>query len=135
LLCNTFRERLGTDWYSPGQGDLPLPVPCSRVLPGKRNQRPTALEALALKVPSEGPKVDVVALAPWEVPNWVEHVSYMGVTVSPSPQSKDEENEKLHKLREYARDFRRQHTTDAEQFDWDSDDGDYGLAIGRLVVT
>jgi hypothetical protein len=33
------------------------------------------------------------------------------VTVSPSPQSKDEENEKLHKLREYARDFRRQHTT------------------------
>jgi hypothetical protein len=57
------------------------------------------------------------------------------VTVSPSPQSKDEENEKLHKLREYARDFRRQHTTDAEQFGWDSDDGDYGLAIGRLVVT
>jgi hypothetical protein len=57
------------------------------------------------------------------------------VTVSPSPQSKDEENEKLHKLRKYARDFRRQHTTDAEQFDWDSDDGDYGLAIGRLVVT
>jgi hypothetical protein len=59
----------------------------------------------------------------------------LAVTVSPSPQSKDEENEKLHKLREYARDFRRQHTTDAEQFDWDSDDGDYGLAIGRLVVT
>jgi hypothetical protein len=61
--------------------------------------------------------------------------SWTAVTVSPSPQSKDEENEKLHKLREYARDFRRQHTTDAEQFDWDSDDGDYGLAIGRLVVT
>jgi hypothetical protein len=57
------------------------------------------------------------------------------VTISPSPQSKDEENEKLHELRRYARDFRRQHTTDAKQFDWDSDDGDYGLAIGRLVVT
>jgi hypothetical protein len=57
------------------------------------------------------------------------------VTVSPSPQSKDEENEKLHKLRRYARDFRRQHTTDAERFNWDSDDEDYGLAIGRLVVT
>jgi hypothetical protein len=57
------------------------------------------------------------------------------VTVSPSPQSKDEESEKLHELRRYARNFRRQHTTDAERFDWDSDDGDYGLAIGRLVVT
>jgi hypothetical protein len=72
-------RRLGMDWYFPSQGDLPLPVPRSRVLPGKRNQCPTALEALALKVPSEGPKVDVVALAPWEVPNWVKHVSYMGV--------------------------------------------------------
>jgi hypothetical protein len=72
-------RRLGVDWYSPGQGDLPLPVPRSCVLPGKRNQRPTALEALALKVPSGGPKVDIAALAPWEVPNWVEHVSYMGV--------------------------------------------------------
>jgi hypothetical protein len=72
-------RRLGKDWYSPGQGDLPLPVPRSRVLPGKRNQRPTVLEALALRVPSEGPKVDVAAIAPWEVPNWDEHVSYMGM--------------------------------------------------------
>jgi hypothetical protein len=60
---------------------------------------------------------------------------WVGVTVSPSPQSKDEENEKLHELRRYARDFRCQHTTDAERFNWDSDDEDYGLAIGRLVVT
>jgi hypothetical protein len=72
-------RRLGPDWYVPSQGDLPLPVPRSRVLPGKCNQRPTALEALALKVPSEGPRVDVMAIAPWEVPNWVEHVSLMGV--------------------------------------------------------
>jgi hypothetical protein len=72
-------HHLGNDWYAPGQGDLPLPVPQSCILPGKCNQRPTALEALALKVPSSGPKVNVVALAPWEVPNWVEHVSYMGV--------------------------------------------------------
>jgi hypothetical protein len=62
-------------------------------------------------------------------------VGALCVTVSPSPQSKDEENEKLHELRRYARDFRRQHTTDAERFNWDSDDEDYGLAIGRLVVT
>jgi hypothetical protein len=74
LLCH-----LGTDWFVPGQGDLPLPVPRSCVLPGKCNQRPTALEALALKVPSSGPKVDMVAIAPWEVPNWVERVSYMGM--------------------------------------------------------
>jgi hypothetical protein len=66
---------------------------------------------------------------------FTKNLGCINVTVSPSPQSKDEENEKLHELRRYARDFRRQHTTDAEQFDWDSDDGDYGLAIGRLVVT
>jgi hypothetical protein len=74
LLC-----RLGPDWYAAGQGNLPLVVARSHALPGKCNQRPTALEALALKVPSSGPKVDVAVLAPWEVPNWVDHVSYMGV--------------------------------------------------------
>jgi hypothetical protein len=72
-------SRLGQDWYVPGQGDLPMVVARSRALPGKRNQRPTALEALALKVPSSGPKVDLAVLAPWEVPNWVDRVSYMGV--------------------------------------------------------
>jgi hypothetical protein len=72
-------SRLGPDWYVAGQGDLPMVVSRSRALPGKRNQRPTALEALALKVPSLGPKVDLMVLAPWEVPNWVDHVSYMGV--------------------------------------------------------
>jgi hypothetical protein len=72
-------HHLGPEWYVPGQGDLPLLVPRSCVLPGKCNQCPTALEALALKVLSEGPRVDIVAIAPWDVPNWVEHVSYMGV--------------------------------------------------------
>jgi hypothetical protein len=57
------------------------------------------------------------------------------VTVSPSPQPKDETEEKLHALRKYTRDFRRQYTTDTQDFDWDSDDEDHGLAIGRLVVT
>jgi hypothetical protein len=55
--------------------------------------------------------------------------------VSPSPQSQIEEEEKLHALRKYARDFRRQHMTDAQNFHWDSEDEDYGLAIGCLVVT
>jgi hypothetical protein len=36
-------RRLGTDWYSPGQGDLPLPVPCSRVLPGCHGSARTPL--------------------------------------------------------------------------------------------
>jgi hypothetical protein len=62
-------------------------------------------------------------------------IDFKSVTVSPSPQSQIEEEEKLHALRKYARDFRRQHTTDAERFNWDSDNEDYGLAIGRLVVT
>jgi hypothetical protein len=72
-------SHLGLDWYVAGQGDLPMVVTRSLALPGKRNQCPTALEALALKVPSSGPKVDVVVLAPWEVPNWADHVLYMGV--------------------------------------------------------
>jgi hypothetical protein len=74
LLCH-----LGVDWYVPSQGDLPLVVTRSCALPGKCNQRPTALEALTLKVPSLGPKVDLTVLAPWEVPNWEAHVLYMGV--------------------------------------------------------
>jgi hypothetical protein len=57
------------------------------------------------------------------------------VTVSPSPQLQIEEEEKLHALRKYARDFRCQHMTDAEDFHWDSEDEDYGLAIGHLVIT
>jgi hypothetical protein len=57
------------------------------------------------------------------------------VTVSPSPQPRDETDEKLHVLQKYARDFRRQHTKDAQDFGWDSDDEDHGLAIGHLVVT
>jgi hypothetical protein len=62
-------------------------------------------------------------------------VSTPSVTVSPSPQSQIEDEEKLHALRKYARDFRHQHTTDARNFNWDLDDEDYGLAIGCLVVT
>jgi hypothetical protein len=72
-------SRLGPDWYVAGQGDLPMVVTRSHALPGKRNQHPTALEALTLKVPSSGPKVNLTVLAPWEVPNWVDHISYMGV--------------------------------------------------------
>jgi hypothetical protein len=57
------------------------------------------------------------------------------VTVSPSPQPENTTEDKLHALRKYAGDFQRQHTTDAK-YVWDeSDDEDYNLGIGRLVVT
>ena len=74
--------RLGPDWQSaPGggafavQGNLPPPL---RPLPRPRHQCPTALEALAAQVPFDGPRADVVAIAPWEVPNWGAHLDHMG---------------------------------------------------------
>jgi hypothetical protein len=57
------------------------------------------------------------------------------VTVSPSPQPKNTTDGSIDALREYARDFRRQHMIDADDITYDSDDEDYNLAIGRLVVT
>jgi hypothetical protein len=57
------------------------------------------------------------------------------VTVSPSPQPRNMTDWSINVLQKYAHDFRCQHTTDAQDFDWGSDDEDRGLAIGRLVVT
>ena len=74
LLC-----RLGLDWFVLGHGDGPLVVTRPLIVHGRRNQRPTVLEALASQVPSWGPRVDLKVIAPWEVPNWVTHVTYMGV--------------------------------------------------------
>jgi hypothetical protein len=59
----------------------------------------------------------------------------VGVTVSPSPQPEQTTGDKLSMLQKYARDFRRQHTTDTEYVSDDSDEEDYNLAIGCLVVT
>ena len=72
-------RRLGPDWHVLGHGDFPLVVTRPSVEHGRRNQRPTVLEALAARVPSWGPRVDLKVIAPWEVPNWVVHVTYMGV--------------------------------------------------------
>src|SRR5579859_8191225 len=71
-------RRLGPAWYVPGQGDNPLVVARPTPLPGRGTLRPTALEALAAWVPSDGPRVDITALAPWEVPNWVTQLRFMG---------------------------------------------------------
>jgi hypothetical protein len=72
-------HRLSPEWYVPGHGDFPPVVTCSPAVHGQQNQCPTVLEALALKVPSDGPRVDHTAIDPWEVPNWVARTRYMGV--------------------------------------------------------
>jgi hypothetical protein len=72
-------RQLGPDWHVPGHGDFPLVVMRSHNVHGHRNQCPTVLEALTLKVPSDGPRVDHTAVSPWEVPNWVVRTWYMGV--------------------------------------------------------
>jgi hypothetical protein len=55
--------------------------------------------------------------------------------VSPSPQPNDKTEEKLHALQKYTHDFRRQHMTDTQDFDWDLGDEDHSWAIGQLVIT
>ena len=72
-------RHLGYDWHVPSPEDLPLAVPINCRRQGSRPQRPTALEALASRVPTIGPKIDVTVIAPWEVPNWGAQTSYMGV--------------------------------------------------------
>jgi hypothetical protein len=65
----------GTDWVLPG-----LLTATSWNGSGRSKQRPTALEALGTRVPAEAPCADVVAMAPWEVPNWGKRCQLMGVT-------------------------------------------------------
>jgi hypothetical protein len=47
---------------------------------GRSTQRPTALEALGTRVPSEAPHTDVVAIAPWEVPDWGARLQFLDRT-------------------------------------------------------
>jgi hypothetical protein len=72
-------RRLGPDWYVLGHGDFQSVVTRSSSVRGQRNQCPTVLEALALQVPSDRPRVDHTAVSPWEVPNWVARTRHMGV--------------------------------------------------------
>ena len=72
-------HHLGPDWHVLGHGDFPMVVTRSAVEHGRWNQHPTVLEALTTRVPSWGPCVDLKVIAPWEVPNWVVHITYMGV--------------------------------------------------------
>jgi hypothetical protein len=63
----------GTDWVLPG----PLHG-ASQDGSGHPKQRPTALEALGMRVPAEAPCADVVAMAPWEVPDWGAWLQFLG---------------------------------------------------------
>ena len=55
-------------------------VPQNHSKHGRGKQCPTVLEALALKVLTQGPKVNLMVIAPWEVPNWAAQTSHWGVT-------------------------------------------------------
>jgi hypothetical protein len=85
-------QRLGPAWHSMDQYNRPLPVQRTghgnhlTLLPEGVDQPvnswilcPTVLEALAQRVPSWGPRVNIVAVSPWEVPNWAANLTYMGV--------------------------------------------------------
>ena len=69
LQASQLLHCLGPEWYVPCQGDHQLVVPLPPV-PGQGTLCPTALEALTVWVPSDGPHVDIKISAPWEVPNW-----------------------------------------------------------------
>jgi hypothetical protein len=75
-------HQLGLHWYVPGRSNHPLVV--ARSLTGARQsaQHPTALEALAAQIPSDGLRINIMSVPPWEVPNWVGQLSFMGI-VSP----------------------------------------------------
>jgi hypothetical protein len=63
---------LGPNWHTTGYNDLPtlLAAGVNQIVDNSRqNLCPTVLEALAHRVPLWGPRVDIVVVSPWEVPN------------------------------------------------------------------
>ena len=84
-VTSQLRRRLGPDWCLDLSGGPDLSnegpvIPIQRAGPRVHAQRPTALEALGERVPVQGPHADVVAVTPWEVPNWGAQVNHMGIT-------------------------------------------------------
>jgi hypothetical protein len=76
---------LGPDWVRPPLGGPHSPQGGAetfhnpQVGPMALVRRPTALEALGARVPVEGLRSDVVAIPPWEVPNWRGRLTQLGV--------------------------------------------------------
>ena len=71
-------HHLGSNWHALSPEDLPLAVPIKCRRQGSCKQHPTASEALASQVPAQGPKINMMIIAPWEVPNWGAQMSIMG---------------------------------------------------------
>jgi hypothetical protein len=65
----------GADWVLPGPSNG---TPRNRS--GCSTQRPTALEALGARVPAGAPRTDIVAMAPWEVPDWGVRLQFLDRT-------------------------------------------------------
>ena len=77
--------RLGPDWggsvqSGPHSGNRGVAKYSTGAGSGRPKQRPTALEALGSRVPFDGPRADVLAVPPWEVPNWGGRLVHQGVT-------------------------------------------------------
>ena len=87
------RCRLGPEWQEESSGNLhprdgQSGTPHTQRVGQRRHaKRPTALEALGERVPFEGPHADVVAVPPWEVPNWGGRVNHLGIA---TPQDRKE---------------------------------------------
>ena len=62
--------------------DWPAPAPLHPVYPAVQSRLkeppPTVLEALGSRVPPNAQNVDVIAVAPWDVPIWQSRLNYMG---------------------------------------------------------
>ena len=81
LLC-----RLGQEWHKPDPEDLPSPVPTTNRTAGKK--RPSPLEALANRVPANGPRCNELAVAPWEATNWGPRLAFIPRQNDVSPQGR-----------------------------------------------
>lgn len=82
LLC-----RLPEPWHIPTPDDLPSSVPARQRKAGTK-PRPSPLEALASRVPANGPRCDELAVAPWEAPNWGNRLSFKPTTGGVSPDGR-----------------------------------------------
>ena len=79
--------RLGPDWrprtlggpHSSNPGGVET-YHLRLIGPRRSARRPTALEALGERVLFDGPRTDVMAVAPWEAPNWEARLNHMGPT-------------------------------------------------------